>query len=115
MELKVSRESGYVLGATVGAIDDSAQELFREHLHPLVAERGTRLVLDLSQSAFLNSSGIGQLVSLAAHANSCGSRLILAACTPFVGQVLDRCKLNRFFEMAASVSEAAGRLTHDNL
>jgi len=106
MELKISHEEGYILAATVGPIDDSARDQFKELLYPLMGQNGTRLVLDLSQSKFINSLGIGQLVSLAVHANTNGSRIILSACTPFVAVVLDRSKLNRFFEIADSIPEA---------
>jgi anti-anti-sigma factor len=110
MELNVSHEDGYVLAATTGALDDSAKPLFSEYLHPLVAERGTKVVLDLSQSKYITSNGIGQLVSLATHANTNGSQVVLAACSPFISMALDRCKLNRFFDMAHSVADAIGQL-----
>lgn len=110
MELNVSHEVGYVWAATTGKVDESAKPLFDEYLHPLVAERGTKVVLDLSQSNFITSNGIGQLVSLATHANTAGSRVVLAACSPFIAITLDRCKLNRFFDMAPSVAEAVGQL-----
>jgi len=106
MELNLSHEEGYVLAATSGPIDDTAKELFREYLHPLVGQSGTKVVLDLSRSNFITSTGIGQLVSVVAHANTNGSRIVLAACAPFVSVVLDRCKLNRFLEMAGGVPEA---------
>ena len=106
MELKVSHEEGYVLAATTGSVDDAARQLFRESLHPLVGQSGTNVVLDLSQSNYITSDGIGQLISLVAHANTNGSRVVLASCSPFISVVLERCKLNRFFEMADSVPEA---------
>jgi anti-anti-sigma factor len=106
MELKISHEEGYVLATTVGTVDDDAREPFRDALHPLVGQSGTHLVLDLSQSNLINSSGIGQLVSLVTHANTSGSRVVLAACSPFISEVLSRCKLNRFFETADSVPAA---------
>jgi anti-anti-sigma factor len=106
MELKVSHEEGYVLAATLGTFDDAAKELFKESLHPLVGQSGTNVVLDLSQSKYINSDGIAQLVSVVTHANSSGSRVVLAACSPFISEVLDRCKLNTFFEMADSVPDA---------
>jgi len=105
MELKVSHEDGYVLAATSGVIDGSARPVLKESLHPLVGQSGTSVVLDLSQSKFINSDGIGQLVALVTHANSSGSRVILAACAPFVAMVLNQCKLNRFFEMVDSVQD----------
>jgi anti-anti-sigma factor len=110
MELKVSHEEGYVLAATAGPIDEDAQELFREALHPLVGQSGTNIVLDLSQSNYMTSVGIGQLVSIATHANSSGSRVILAACSPFISVALNRCKLNRFFDITDSVPAAISQV-----
>ena len=106
MELKVSHEEGYVLAATVGFVDDAARELFRALLHPLVEQRGTNVVLDLSRSKFINSNGIAELVSLTTHANARGSRVVLAACSPFIAEVLERCKLDTFFTMVDSVPGA---------
>ncbi len=83
MELKVSHEEGYVLASTIGAFNDAAKELFRESLHPLVGQSGTNVVLDLSQSNYITSDGIAQLISVVAHANTNGSRIVLAACSPF--------------------------------
>ena len=105
MELKVSHEEGYVLAATSGPIDDVSRELFRESLHPLVGQGGTNVVLDLSQSSFITSDGIGQLVSVVTHANTSSSRVVLAACSPFISVVINRCKLDKFFDMAESVPE----------
>ena len=110
MKLKLFPEEGYVLAATVGNLDETAKQPFRESLHPLVGQSGTKVVLDLSQSDFSNSSGIAQLISLVTHATACGSRVILAACSPFVLEVLDRCTLDTFFEMADSVPDATGRV-----
>jgi anti-anti-sigma factor len=109
MELKVSHEEGYVLATTIGAIDDTAKELFGELLHPLVGQGGTNMVLDLSQSSFITSDGVGQLISLVSHANTNGSRVVLT-CSPFVSTVLDRTKLNKFFDVAADVPEAIRRV-----
>jgi anti-anti-sigma factor len=106
MELKISHEEGYVLAATIGPADDSARELFRELLHPLVSQSGTNVIMDLSRSSTINSNGIAQLVSLTTHANTTGSRVVMAACSPFISEVLNRCKLNKFFEMADSVPDA---------
>jgi len=105
IELTVSHEAGCVLARTSGRIDEWAAGPFREQLYPLVGQSGTQVVLDLSQSNFISSHGIAQLVTLVAHANTNGSRVILAACSPFVSIVLERCKLNTFFEIAPSVAD----------
>jgi len=110
MELQVSHEAGYVLAATSGPIDGSAGELFREYLHPLIGQSGTRLVLDLSKSDRINSAGIGALVLLVTHANTNSSRVLLTACSPFVSIVLSRSGLDRFFDTADSLPEAIRRV-----
>jgi len=111
MELKVSHEAGYVLAGTEGSIDDSAEALFLEYLHPLLGQKGTKLVLDLSKSNYITSKGLGQMVSLSAHANMNASKVVLAACSPFISVVLDRSKLSTFFTVAATIPEAINSLT----
>jgi anti-anti-sigma factor len=113
MELNLSHESGYVLAATAGPIDDSAEQLLREYLHPLVGQAGTNLIVDLSKSNFVTSIGLGQLVSLAIHANTSSSRVIFAGCTPFVSVVLDRSKLTQFFEVAPTATDAIRRIVNE--
>ncbi len=95
---------------TSGPIDESAGDLFREYLHPLVGQAGTKVVLDLSNSERINSMGIGALVSLAVNANTNSSRVVLAACRSFVTIVVDRSGLNRFFDLAETVPEAVNRV-----
>ena len=110
MELHVSQEDGYLLAKTVGPIDDSAGDLFRQDLSPVIAEHGTKVVLDLSGSPRVNSVGLGHLVTLVANANIHSSRVVVAACTSFVSAVLDRSRLERFFEIADTVPEAVSRV-----
>jgi anti-anti-sigma factor len=110
MQLQVSHETGYVLASTSGPIDDSAGGLFREYLHPLVGQSGTKVVLDLSKSERINSAGIGALVLLVTHANTNSSRVLLTACSPFVSIVLSRSALDRFFDIADSLPEAVQRV-----
>ena len=111
MELHISRGEGYVLAKTGGSIDESAGDRFREELHPLIGKRGTKLILDLSESKRINSMGLGYLVMLAANANTNGSRIVLAGCPTFVFEVLRQSKLDAYFEIVGSVSEALQRVT----
>lgn len=108
MELDVSHETGYVLARVRGFVDESAGELFREHLHPLVGQPGAKLVLDLSEAKRVNSAGLSHLVMLATNANTNSSRVVLAAPSSFLAVVLNRSKLDQFFEIAPTVSAAIG-------
>ena len=110
MNLNVTRHRGYFLAQTEGPIDDASRDPFREQLHPLVAEPGTKLVIDLSRSPRINSVGVGNLVTLVAHANTNGSRVIFCAAPSFVAVVLSVTKLDKYFELVATVDEAVVEL-----
>lgn len=111
MELKLSHEAGYVLAATRGAIDDSAGPLFKDELFPLVGQPGTKLVLDLSGSNYITSSGLGTLMSLVVHANTNSSWIVMAAATPFLSVVFERSKVHLFFTVVPTVAEAVQMLS----
>jgi len=110
MYLNVCHEDGCVLATATGPIDESAEDVFRDQLHPLVARRGTKLILDLSGSRRINSTGISRLVLLVTDANTKSSRVIFAAPTSFVDGVFRVSHLDRFFEIAESVADAIGML-----
>jgi anti-anti-sigma factor len=111
MELHISHEEGYVLANTSGPIDESSEDLFVEYLHPLLGQRGTSLVLDLSKSDRINSAGLTELVRLVINANTNGSRVVFAACSPFVSTVFTRSGLYKFFDVAESLSEAISEIS----
>ena len=110
MELELSHEDGYVLAQVTGPINDEAGELFREYLHPLVGQTGTKVVMEMSKVNRINSCGIAHLVSLVSHANTNSSRVVLAACSSFVSIVFGRTKLDRFFDAAQDISEAVNKV-----
>jgi anti-anti-sigma factor len=109
VKLTVTREAGYFLAKTSGPIDEAARDPLREHLHPLVAEPGTRVVLDLSGSPRINSVGVGNLVTLVAHANTNSSRVIFCAVPSFIAVVFSVTKLEKFFEVVGTLEEAITR------
>ena len=109
MEVNVTRHDGYVVARVGGNLDETARDPFREQLHPLFAAKGTRLIVDLSESARINSAGVGNLVALVADANTNDSRVILCGMQPYVAMVISVTKLDRFFEIAANLDEAITR------
>ena len=107
MELTLSTKDGFTVATTNGNLDDSAREVFREKLHPLVGVKGTRLIVDLSGSTRVNSPGIGNLVALTADANTNDSRVVFCNIQLYVAEVIRITKLNRFFNIAKDLDEAA--------
>lgn len=110
MEITLNQRAGVDIASLDGEFRDSAADELSGMIGGLLAENGRRIVLDLSRVTYLNSTGLSALVTLAAKINLGESRLVLAAPTPFVANVLELTKLSRFFEVAKSVDEAVGRL-----
>ncbi len=106
MKLTVEPCGGFLLAKSSGTIDDSADELFQELLHPIVGQDGARVVFDLSDSDRINSHGVAHLVKLIAHANTNSSRVMLAGPSSFVAGVFNATRLDTYFEIVESVSQA---------
>ena len=106
MELTLSARDGFTIATTKGVLDDSAKEPFREKLHPLVGEKGTKLIVDLSGSPRVNSPGIGNMVALNADANTNGSSVVFCNLQPYVTMVISVTKLDKFFNIAADLDAA---------
>ena len=65
----------------------------------------------VSDAKRINSAGLSHLVMLVTNAHTNSSRVVLAACSPFIAIVLNRSKLDQFFEVAETVEEAIERLS----
>jgi anti-anti-sigma factor len=72
----------------------------------LVSSGCARLVVDLSQTSFIDSSGLGALVASLKRARTAGGDLRLAATTPQIDTVLQLTNLNRVLQPSATVAAA---------
>ncbi|HYF41525.1 MAG TPA: STAS domain-containing protein [Ramlibacter sp.] len=108
--LEVSRDRGVaVVTPTMKRLDAAAAPAFKQAVVELVQAGERRLVLDLHKVGFLDSSGLGALVSILKAAGSQGA---IAVCNA-EGAVLSLFKLTRMdkvFPILASREEAVGRL-----
>jgi anti-anti-sigma factor len=109
MELTLSSRDGFTVAVTKGPLDETAREPFREHLHPLVGQKGTRLIIDLAGSPRVNSPGIGNLVALTADANTNNSRVVLCNLQPYFSMVIGVTKLDRFFTIVTDLDAAVAK------
>lgn len=110
MQIDVSEKAGVDVVRPTGELTDEGSDELTARVAELLARRGRRIVLDMQGVSYMNSAGLSTLVNLNARANLQESRVLLAATTPFVTNVLEMTKLTRYFEVCASVDEAVGRL-----
>jgi len=88
-------------------LDAASVEEFRGVCARILDEEGVRgLVLDFSETNFVDSVGLGYLVSLLKTCNQRGIGLALAAFTPQVRQIFDLTRLYRLFEIFETTAQA---------
>jgi len=68
----------------------------------------SKLLVDLKQTTFLDSTGIGALVGLAKRARDAGGELKLAAVPESIMKVLAMLRLDQFFEFVQRVEDGLG-------
>lgn len=89
-----------------GRLNMVAAPGLRAQLHDLVAGGSTRIVVDLSGTEFIDSSGLGALVSGLKTARQAGGDLRIATPSQQVEAVLELTNLNRVLRSYPSADAA---------
>jgi anti-sigma B factor antagonist len=87
--------TGAVVLRPAGRLNMVAAPGLRKELHALVEQGNARVVVDLSDTEFIDSSGLGALISGLKAARQAGGDLRIAAPTRQVITVLELTNLNR--------------------
>jgi len=95
-------ESGVVVVTPTGRLNMTAARMLREELHVIVENGGTRVVVDLSGIEFIDSSGLGALLSGLKVARRAGGDLRITAPNRQAITVLELTDLNRVLCVSAS-------------
>jgi anti-sigma B factor antagonist len=110
MDLVVRQLDGRVPGLSVaGEVDMATAPRLRDTLVQFAAEHpGATAVIDLDGVSFLDSLGLGVLVGGLRRMRTTGGDLALVCTSPRLLDLLALCRLDRVFEIHASVAQAAG-------
>ncbi len=101
------RQQGSTSIVTIsGEIDMSRSPSIHQQLVEALQARPARLIFDLTNVGYMDSSGVGVLVDALRRMRLHGGRLALVAVAPRVLSVLQITKLDQFFEMYATLQEA---------
>lgn len=100
MELQVKDHDGTLLiGANAQRLDAAVAIEFKDKMREITGETGCeRIVLDLSQVDFLDSSGLGAVVASMKQLSS-GKRLELCGLTPAVDKVFRLTRMDSVFTL----------------
>jgi anti-sigma B factor antagonist len=89
-----------------GRLNMVSARRFRDILSEMVASGTTRIVVDLADTTFLDSSGLGALIGGLKAARQAGGDLRIARPTPAVATVFELTNLNTVLRARESVEAA---------
>jgi len=90
-------------------LDAAAAPAFRQHIQGRLDHRPERVLLDLRQVNFIDSTGLGVLVSMLKQMGPQG-RIAIVGASPAVQRLLQITKLDSLFLQCPTVAEAHAAL-----
>lgn len=108
MELTTDRSGDAAVLRVHGRLTMAAAGELKAAVDREVADGRTLVVVDLSDTAFLDSSGLGALVGGLRTARAAGGDLRIAGVGQQVGTVLELTTMDRVLRPYATVEEAVG-------
>jgi anti-sigma B factor antagonist len=106
--LDVTQRGDWYVLSIVGELDVTSSPQVRNEVVRLLTDGATDVVLDLSAVPFVDSFGLGVLVSALKRTRSNGGNLALVVTEPNVQRLLTLTGLDEVFEVAGSVDEVVG-------
>ena len=97
LELTVSEHEGETVVRAAGELDVNTAPELREQLTRLIGEDSRRIVVDLSEVSFVDSTALSVLVSALKRLRQADGDLELAAPNPSVRRVFEITGLTRLF------------------
>ena len=106
--IAVDREAheGAVVVSPRGDVDMSRSPVLRETLRAVQADRPKRVVIDLSEVEYMDSSGLATLVEAMRTAKSHATKLVLCGLNEKVRAIFEIARLHHFFAIVDSVDQA---------
>jgi anti-sigma B factor antagonist len=108
MDIEVTASAGIMVVAPRGDLDMAVADQMKRTLTKLVEDGSRKLLIDLGQVGYVDSSGMGALVASLKHARTLGGDLHLCALQDDVRAIFEMTRLNRAITIHGTRSEALG-------
>lgn len=108
--ITIDREfrEGVIVVAPIGDVDMGRSPALRSALRSVQDGRPKRLVVDLGQVEYMDSSGLATLVEAMRTAKANKTEMVLCAMNDKVRAIFEIARLHYFFTIVDSLDEAAG-------
>jgi anti-sigma B factor antagonist len=104
---EVVRHDNATIVRLCGEIDLHQSPELHSTLAEYCAEKPPRMLINLSEVTYIDSSGIGSLVDIYRQLKKVNSKLILVAPSERVRSLLEITRLDQFFTVSATEDEAS--------
>jgi len=106
MEIRVSENDSVLTLSLKGRLDFSSSSELKEQILEHVKQGKKNIVLNLDQVDFINSSGLGTLVSILKEVRLAKGKMVLSNLATYVQEIFEITQLSHIFEIFASEAEA---------
>ena len=106
LDVRARREPDATIVTLSGEVDLRTSPQLRNTFHELLESRPSRIIIDLSDVSYVDSSGVGTIVELKRRAMRNGGDVILVGLQTRVRSVFEITRLDKFFTIAKDVDEA---------
>jgi anti-sigma B factor antagonist len=105
VEVKVQSLDDGVILSPKGDIDLGRAPSFRQHISAVQATKPRRLIIDLAEVPYMDSSGVATLIEAMQIARRSGSKLILSSMQERVRSIFEIARLDVVFTIVQSADE----------
>jgi len=106
MEIRVTEHVDFITLNLKGRLDIASSATLKDDILRHVARGQNRIILNLAQVDFINSSGLGTLVSILKEVRLAKGRLVLSNLASYVQEIFEITQLSNIFEIFASEADA---------
>jgi anti-sigma B factor antagonist len=106
MEINDTKKDGVLIVNLKGRLDYASSTTLKERILELVQCGDRQMIVNMAQVDFINSSGLGTLVSILKEVRLAKGRLVLADLATYVQEIFEITQLSHIFEIFAGEKEA---------
>ena len=111
MELRVESHRDVDAVRITGRLDLVSSSTLKDLIRERLSDRRLNLVLNLDRVDFINSSGLGALISALKDVRLSNGRLVLCHMAPYVDEIFELTGLKKVFDTYTTEDEAVASFT----
>lgn len=110
MQFTVEDKGSYQLVCCSGTLGGSLREFTDGVIHPLIEDKSSRILVDLSGVDRITTDAINVFVALVSRCNAKGSHVVFVNPSPFVRAIFEATKITKFLETEDTIEAGVERL-----